>query len=647
MSILGRTTRTTRHGGGFLARTGRVLLLLVVLLLGSAGAAAAHSEVERSDPANGGMVQVGRTELTLWFGEPITESGSSFSVRGADPGVAPLETTVALEDGDTVVRLTTPPLQRGTYTIAWAVVADDGHPTRGTVVFGAGFRPDGVPGATTSGPDPLQVLVRLVDLSGTLLALGALSLTGGVARALARGGIPLRRRALGLAAAGATVSFLAGMLTPLLTVRAQVTETGGWLSSVVDILLGSTWGWLWIARLLVLSTAAAALWVAATREPVGRVAGEPALPPERARIAPAALALLAAAAGLDAAAGHASTLPARSTVAVVAATAHVLAAGVWVGGLVVVVLTVVPLIRLGADGRRTVIPELWRAFGPLAAVAAGVLVATGVYEAGRHLDSMSTVTSDPYGLAVLAKAVLVLIALGLAGYNTTLVVPAAARIAGRTVGRETRGAPGSRRLARTLVAEAAVLGCAVVAAAVMTSVPTARESQAAAAVVAPYTETIDDLFVTFEAIQVGPRTRLVVRSEGVVRPVTGPVTGVDVAVVPTDSTSASPTRLAAVQPGWYEGVTSAAPDGAWTADVVIHRDGRPDSVLEVPWSSGSASSVTPLELVASALSFVVLLGVCGGVVLWRRRSGRTFGAARSQRPDDPAEVRRIEEVHRS
>ena len=92
------------------------------------------------------MVAIGRTELTLWFGEPVDERASSFTVRTAAtparPG--PVQTTVDLRGRPGASSAsTTPPLERGTYAIGWAVVADDGHPTQGTITFGAGLRPDG------------------------------------------------------------------------------------------------------------------------------------------------------------------------------------------------------------------------------------------------------------------------------------------------------------------------------------------------------------------------------------------------------------------------------------------------------------------------------------------------------------------------
>ncbi len=622
--------------GGLASRVVELFVLIVVLLIGTAGSASAHSEIARSDPANGGMVATGATSLTLWFDEPISENGYSFAIRAADPDKPPVDVTAKLDDGATVVHLATPPLEQGTYTISWAVIGDDGHPTRGTVIFGSGFRPDGIPDSGATLPDPFQLGIRVIDLVGTLLALGALSIVGRVAGAFERGGIRLRRRVLTLGVVGAAVSLGAGVLTPLLTIRAQVAGLSELPSAVRDLLIGSSWGMIWLVRLSAIVVALVALVRARRNPPASRPYAAPA---RRARVLAVATAALAVSAVIDASAGHASTLPARSGLAVLAAALHVLAAGVWAGGLLVLVLTVVPVMRLQARERRAVVPDAWKAFGPRAALASGVLVATGLYGAGRHVGSVTTLTHDVYGWAVIAKVLLLCVALAIAGYNTMLINPEVAERVGRLARQGEGWRPPAHRLRTTVAVEAAVLVAAVAGAAVMTSVPTARESDATASILAPYSDTVDGLFVTFEALPLGQRTRIVVRSEAVVRPLPGPVTSVEVGLVP----GAAPedrVDLKQVQPGQYEGVTAQAPTGDWIAEVVLHRGGTRDSVLDVPWWTGSTTAATPLEWLGSAVALVMLLGIGSGVLLWRRRiGGPDIGPAE----EEPADLLAIED----
>ena len=595
-----------------LTRLGRILLVVAALLLGSAASASAHSTLERSDPPNGGMVSTGRSELTLWFGEALTERGSSFTVRSTDRSAPPVPTTPRLDAGGTVVHLETPALERGTYTIEWSVVSDDdGHPTRGTITFGVGFRPDGIPAADSGAPDVGPVSLRLVDLGGTLLALGALAVTGRVLTALGAIAVRLRRRVLAIGAIGATVSLGAALATPLLTARTQLGDadptTGEWASAIREVFLGSSWGGWWTMRLVALVVSVATLWRA-------RRSG---------RVAVAAVALVASAV-MDAFAGHASTLPARSAVTAVAAALHVVAAGVWAGALMVMVLSVVPLMRTDRATRRAVMPAAWRAFSPMAAVSAVVLLATGVYEAGRHVESLATVSRSLYGSAVVAKVLLVAVALALAGYNTLVVNREIAHRVGRVLRLGPTWRPRPRPFTTTVTVEAIVLALAVAVAGLMTSVPTAREVDAAAAVTAPHSDTVDGLFVTFEAIPVGTTTRLVVRTEAIVRPLRHPVAGVEVGIAPGQSTTPTTAEgeritLRAAEPGRYEATTADAPGGDWTAQVVLHRSGAPDAVVLVPWSSGPGDAPTPLELAASGLAAALLAGLATIVAVSMRR----------------------------
>ena len=617
-------------------------LLVAALLLGSASAVSAHSSLERSDPPNLGMVAIGRGELTLWFGEPVDARASSFSVRRTDPVAASVPARATLEAGGSVVHLAVPPLERGTYAIRWAVVAEDGHATSGTITFGAGLRPPGSPtsAAADAGAGPGLVSVRLADLAGLLVAIGAVAVSGRVLRALGGTGRALRPRILRLGAAAALLGVLAGALTPVLRARAQLGAdpvAGAWLGAVGDLVSGTAWGRLWMLRLVVGAVAAVSLW-RCTRERThgGRPSGARGVRRPGALLV--ATAALVASAGLDAWAGHAATLPARTGPAVLAATGHVLASGVWAGGLLVVVVGLRPIARLDRSERRVLTWAAWRAYSPMAAVAAGVLAASGIYLAGRQVQTVSTATAGTYGTAVVAKVVLLATALALASYSTLVVNP---RLADTVLGSRVRWRPQARRLSTTVTAELVVLATAVAVAALMTTVPTAREVSRAGTLSAPVSATVDGLFVTFEAVPTGSGQHLVVRTEPVVRPVAAPVTGAEVGVAAAGVDAARAT-LRETEPGRYEGTVADPAAGDWSASVVLHRDGRPDSTLVVPWSPGSRDAATPLELTTSALA-VLLLAATGSVLLLvaARRRWAPAPTTDAAAPTEPAPRDRV------
>ncbi len=616
--------RPLGHTAPVLVRVARLVLLVVVIVVGSASAASAHNDLERSDPPNGGLAAIGRTGLTLWFGEPVDERTSSFTVRRTDPSPAEVRTTVVLEENGSAVRLTTPPLQRGTYSIEWSVLGDDGHPTHGMVTFGAGVRPDGAAAQVDAPASPWNLGLRLADLGGMLLAIGAVAVSGRVMAALGATGRTLRPRVLRLGALAAAVSLAAAVATPVLRAGEQVGPTGrgdgSWQGAVGDLLLGSTWGTLWLLRIAAGAIACAALWRCG-RDATGSSPADDSV--RRVRPLVVAAGALVAAAALDAWAGHAATLPARATVAILAGALHLLAAGVWAGGLLVVLVGVRPVARLDPASRRVPVLAALRAYSPMAALAAGVLGATGLYLAGRHVQSLSTVSASTYGTAVVAKSLLLAVALGMAAYNTLIVNPA---VADRVLGRRVAWRPDRRRLAATATVEAAVLVTAVAVAALMTTVPTATEVARADALVAPAHATVDGLFVTFEAVPTGSGQRVLVRIEPVIRPVAAVVTGVELAVTdpsaPATSAGEANVVLRTTEEGRYEGSLPTSPDGDWQARLVLHRAWSEDSFLVVPWSSGTADRTTGLERTTSALALVLLAALVSvlALLIARRRS---------------------------
>ena len=624
-----------------LVRAARVVLLLVVVLIGSASAASAHNNLERSDPPDGGLAAIGRTELTLWFGEPVDQRTSSFAVRRTDPSPSTVDTTVVLEENGLAVRLTVPPLQRGTYSIEWAVLGDDGHPTHGTVAFGAGVRPDGAAAQVDAPPSPWNVGLRLADLGGMLLAIGAVVVSGRVLGALGDTGRALRPRVLRVGAVAATVSVAAAVATPVLRAGEQVGPTGrgdgSWQAAVGDLLLGSTWGTLWLLRVVAGTIACIALWRCGRDAHDTAVADHPRRRPGPLVVAAVAL---VASAGLDAWAGHAATLPERTTVAILAGTFHVLAAGVWAGGLLVALLGLRPVARLDAATRRVELLAALRAYSPMAALAAGVLAATGLYLAGRHVESLSTVSASTYGTAVVAKSVLLAVALGIAAYNTLVVNPA---LADRLLGRRVGWRPDRRRLATTATVEAAVLVAAVAVAALMTTVPTATEVARAEVLFAPAHATVDGLFVTFEAVPTGSSQRILVRIEPVIRPIAAVVTGVDVGVTgpSTSGTDAGGASLALrkTEEGRYEGSLPAVPEGDWQARLVLHRAWSEDSSLVVPWSSDTGQRTTGLERTTSTLALLLLGGMASVLALVAARRRPTATALVTEDPDLEPTVR--------
>ena len=579
---------------------------LVVLLLG-ASPAAAHGELARSDPPAGGTVAVGRTELTLWFTEPVDARTSTVALRTIDGADVPV--SVSTTGDASVLEVQTAPLARATYVLDWRTLSlEDGHQSRGSVVFGAGVRPSVVPTTGTVGlPAAPTVVLRWLDLCALMLTIGALAVSGRVLRSTGEPGHGARRRARVVAALAAGTAAVCGMLAPLLLTR----DTAGFRpAAAVDLLTGTPWGHLWSARWLALVVAAVALarW-AATRDgsrPLVRTA----------------LVALAAVVGLEAVAGHAATLPARSAPAALASASHLVAAGVWAGGLAVLVVCLVPLLVRDASARGALVTSAFRAFSPIAAAAAGVLLATGLYEAGRHVPDLGALSTTAYGVAVVGKSALLAAALALAGVNTLLVNPTLAARVGHRLGRPAGWVPVPRRRFPALVgAEVLVLVVAVGAAAVLTSVPTAREVASASRDTTVHAADVDGLFVTFEVVPAGSEvSRLVVRVRSTVKPEPAPVSAVEVLLEGPGGTTRA--ALDPVEPGRYEADTAAPVPGTWTASVAVQRGDLPIAVTQTRWTVARPAPDRPdaPELVTTALAVLLLVGTAAAVLRTRRRA---------------------------
>ena len=98
-------------------------------------------------------------------------------------------------------------------------------------------------------------------------------------------------------------------------------------------------------------------------------------------------------------------------VAWTAQSAHVLAAGLWIGTLVVVLL--LPFAFAGTSrGEAASIRRYWLgAFRPMAILSVSLLVASGALLAFRYLPAWETLWREPYGRILLVKAGLSLLAL--------------------------------------------------------------------------------------------------------------------------------------------------------------------------------------------------------------------------------------------
>ncbi|MEV7288288.1 copper resistance protein CopC [Streptomyces sp. NPDC093252] len=378
-----------------------LLAALPVLLLAGAGPASAHAAPRSTTPADGSVVATAPSELTLTFTESVGLLEGS--IRIYDPGnhrLRPRSVGHAPGSADTLrIALPATGLDRGTYTVAWRVVSSDSHPVSGAFTFSIGA-PSPAPPAVDTGPPENRATGALQNTARYLAYLAGAVLIGVAAFALLcrpPGTGPLRPllrtawwtllvttfallllRAPYEAGTGPATAFDPGALTRTLSGRPGI---------------------LLAARLLLL-VPAALLLVRLSRR--------------RTPVLTGAAAVVAVGLAVTWSAAEHASAGIQVPVAVASSTLHLLATGVWLGGLVALPATLrgTP----GPLGLRVV-----RRFSRIAFMAVTVLVVTGVYQSWRGLGSLSALTGTAYGRVLLLKLLAVAALLAAAGVSRRVV----------------------------------------------------------------------------------------------------------------------------------------------------------------------------------------------------------------------------------
>jgi copper transport protein len=369
------------------------------LLAFTAGVAGAHALLVSADPAPNSAVPAGPATITLTFTEGPDPKLSSVQVLdsgGASVAAGPAASVPGHADE---LRVAVKSLPNGVYTVAWRTVsAEDGHIAAGSYAFSVGSAPPPAGSAPSSqsvsvasGGSLGVVIARWILYVGLLGLLGAAFLG-----AVLLPGEP--RLSLRLAASELAVSLVG-------TVGLVVFQLGDAGASLAD-LPGTSLGNDAVMRLGPL--VAALLVLAAAERSRGRV---------RRSLLGAAGILAAVALLVEAVLSHAAS-QAFAPAEIAAQWFHVSAVGLWLGGLVALLIQV-----RGAESPAKA--ELARRFALLAGFGLAIVALTGVVRAVADIGSMADLFSSEFGLLVLVKVALLLPIAALGALNHFRSVPRA------------------------------------------------------------------------------------------------------------------------------------------------------------------------------------------------------------------------------
>jgi copper transport protein len=404
--------------------------------------AGAHAQVKKSSPADGALLDEAPSEVVITFTEPpdpqlstidvVTSSGQSVTTGSAEivPGDVH-EVRVGVED-----------LPKGVYTITWrAVSKTDGHVTGGSLSFGVGVQPpkpgEAGEGATeTSNPTPLSGAGRWGFYSGLIVLFAAWPMGA----ALERSGSPSKRLlaiALAVGAAGLAAMFLAE-------------------SRAVGVSLG---------RLATSATGRELVYRGVGLAVSGVAVALYAMRPSRPALSFVTIAA-AATMYLHAKSGHAGAAQSYTWLRIAIQWVHVMAVGMWVGGLVWLLSA---LRSLDDDARRRAVAR----FSFVAGVTLAIVVATGV---AREVDeigglgNLGSLVHTNFGLTLLVKTGLVLVLIALGARNRYVNVPGFGKSPDR-----------ARSLGRTVTAEVVIAALVLAATGVLSQFPPPADLRAASA----------------------------------------------------------------------------------------------------------------------------------------------------------------------
>jgi putative copper export protein/methionine-rich copper-binding protein CopC len=437
---------------------GAAALLLTGLLIVLPTAALAHQVLLAADPERDAVATTVPRELRLTFAEPVELAFTTITLLGPDGAAVDLGTLRLAPDSAAVLIVpVTGAMRAGEYTVQWASSSRDGHPVRGTYTFtvaadavglpadtaavggefGAGVTAPGQPAmpaahhiaaeaGSFAAESPAYVLVRWVNYIALMGVIGSVAFRGVVLTTLRRRRTPghdafiasaaLRAAKLGAMFAG--LSLVAG-LGRLYAQSLAMHGTQHALAAdrLLLMLQRTVWGWGWLLQMATSLLALLAFMLAARRA-------------HDARRTAAAWSMAAVAALLlaitPAMSGHAAAMTGTAgTVAIIMDTLHVLAAGGWLGTLLIVLLAGIPAaLREGAETRGDVVAHLIRAFSPAAMLFAALLVATGLVAVYLHSDSLAALINSRYGTLLFIKLAVFGLVLGAGAWNYLKVRPA-------------------------------------------------------------------------------------------------------------------------------------------------------------------------------------------------------------------------------
>ena len=412
----------------------RQLLVATITALVLPGMASAHATLFDTSPVTQSRVASVPREIVLRFDQTVTVTARAIDVFSST-GRRVSQRSMRSANG----RVVTAPVQglhRGeAYTVRWRATSSDGHTSSGVYTFGIGVAPPPPTEAYgAAGPTWTDDAARWAFFVSMALLLG----TTGLRLLVLREPIPerLSNRLYGLATIGGIATLNVGIAAFVMRADDALQLPFGDLlyGDLSPIATKTRFGVAFIVMTLAYASVTALVLLA-------WILDRPKL------LWPAFVTGLGFAAGLSLS-GHQGVEPNATTLTALADWLHLVAATLWVGGLVALATCVWPL----APALRR---SAFLGFSRIATALVGVLIVAGTYISITRVPTVSDLWTTEYGKTLVVKLAIVGAALAWGAVHHFVVRPRLAR----------DDAP--RGLRRSLVGESSVAMLVLLVAAVL------------------------------------------------------------------------------------------------------------------------------------------------------------------------------------
>jgi copper transport protein len=413
----------------------RRLLAVAVVALALPGAAFAHASLTGTIPPTQSRIATAPRAIVLRFDQTVTITPRAIEVFSASG--TKLSGPATTNGDGRVVTASVAGLRRGqAYTVRWRATSSDGHTGSGVYTFGIGVTPPPPTEAFGStGPTWTDDVARWAFFVALALLIG----TTGLRLLVLREPIPSRlsNRLYGLTAVGGIAVLNVGIAAFVMRAAdaLQVPFADLLYGDLSPLATKTRFGIAFVAMTLGYAAVTALVLLA-------WILDRPRL------LWPAFVVGIGFATGLSLS-GHQGVEPNSTFLTELADWLHLVAAILWVGGLVALATCVWPLA-----------PELRRGaflgFSRIATVLVAVLVLAGTYLSIERLTSIGELWSTSYGQALLVKIAIVCVALAWGAVHHFFVRP-----------RLERGDDAPRGVRRSLIGESTIAIIVLLLAAVL------------------------------------------------------------------------------------------------------------------------------------------------------------------------------------